>query len=293
MPHPADAITVEELHLILLQAIPDGICFTDLHGSIRFWNDAAEVISGYSPAEAVCAPRVAEVFFVADIDGRAIPADVLLTGSPSSLPRSCFLRHKDGHYLPIILRQSPVGRLDQQYAGLLHMFSATESLQAKMPEISTAAAGQAARGAQLNEKQDSAIFVIEIDHFAQLSSQLGPEAAERIFASVERTTAQCLREGDTCKRVRDGVVLGGTKAGSSQSLRHLAERLRGLITSSRIQWWGQDVKVTASIGVATLQPNDAMVDVIARAEECVLQATEAGGNRIVFGFDADSKSSGG
>jgi len=271
------SLSVEEIHLALLQAIPDGMCFMDLNGSVRFWNDAAETVSGFSIAEAVCAPRGEDVLFITDSDGRRVNPHLVVAGAVDGKPGIHFLRHKDGHHLPILLRRVAVRTRNHEPMGVLSLFARSESYSSQAEPRNHSAGQWPDPGSH-----PAAILVIQIDNFERTSLQLGPEAAEKLFLLVEQTTTGCLKDDDWCGRVRDGVLLASIMTASPQYMLELAERLRVLIQSSRIQWWGEEVQITASIGAALMHPHDAIADATARAEDCALRAKQGGGNQVLL-----------
>jgi GGDEF domain-containing protein len=122
--------------------------------------------------------------------------------------------------------------------------------------------------------------VIQIDHFPDLAQRLGHEAAERLLTMVERTVEQCLRPDEDSLRLPGGVIL--VTLGSGTSLTGLGNKLLGLIQSARLQWWGETVTITTSIGGAAVGPHDTMADTVRRAEDCALRASESGGSQMVL-----------
>src|SRR5262245_19008750 len=119
----------DELHLALLQSIPDGMCFIDLGGTVRFWNDAAEQISGFSIAEAVCSMHSGDVFSLNSSDGELI--DLLQfpeVTAECAQPHTAFLRHKDGHHIPVVVRLIPVLTVSGEPFGVLYLFSASNGV---------------------------------------------------------------------------------------------------------------------------------------------------------------------
>ncbi|MEO8099763.1 MAG: PAS domain S-box protein [Acidobacteriota bacterium] len=266
--------TPEEIHLALLQALPDGMCFTDLRGTVRFWSGAAEQITGFSVAEAVCAQHPEDVFFLSDPDGQATRH--IETGIDT--PGNYFLRHKDGHSVPVLVRRLPVSRLNGEPMGLLHLFT--------LPAGSIARTEAQREGmANLLEQHESrrgGVLIIQIDAFEDIVKRFGPEASEKVRDLVDRTTAVCLKDGDASRELKDGVFLASVATASLSSLQDVADRIRLLIQSARMRWWGEPVKVTVSVGGTLIHPRDAPADALRRAEERSLVAREAGGNQVVL-----------
>ncbi len=275
--------TVEEIHLALLQALPDGMCLIDPAGSIRFWNDAAETITGYSIAEAVCASRAIDVFFLSGSDGGPVTPQESAT---TALTRSGFIRHKDGHSVPVTVRHISVMGQNHIAIGVLHLFAVSEGSLRIADHIDAQPSWLRRQAAEPDSQaahdlgRPAAVLVIRIDDFEVAEQRLGPEASEKIVSLVERTTANCLHSGDSCKRLPGGALLAATR--SPVKIGELAERLRALIRSARLQWWGEAVAITVSIGATAVVAHDSVSDAARRAEDHALAARARGGNCVIL-----------
>jgi diguanylate cyclase (GGDEF)-like protein/PAS domain S-box-containing protein len=275
------------MHLALLQVLTDGMCFLDLHGAIRFWNDAAESISGFSVAEAVCARHAIDVFFLSNTDGQpaALGTDPLAEQGIASY----FLRHKDGHAVPVIVRRLSVRGQNSLPIGTLVLFMALEgALQveatepdadARPPWMSATTPTQPLQWIH-DGSRPRGILLIQIDDFEKIEKRFGPEASDKVINLVERTVANCLKAEETCRRLPGGLVLASIR--SAVLLLELAERVQALVQSARLQWWGESMRVTVSIGGTSVGKHDSVADAIRRAEDNALSASEAGGNRVVL-----------
>lgn len=286
----------EEIHLALLQAISEGICFTDFHNRIRFWNDAAVAISGFSNAEAVCSRQIQDVFFLSGIDGR--PAQ--LPAVAQQVERGSmgyYLRHKDGHAVPVIVQRLSVRMQGQLPMGILNLFRVSEAsdswaevrsegLHEMCPGWLEAEAGNDEGGPSWEVLRPTHVLFVQIDDFSNLAHRLGPEAAEKLVELLDRTTSNCLQNGGNYQRVPQGGVLVLLSPLAKHDPAGWAERLAALIRSARFQWWGQTIAITVSIGCTPVQPHDKASAAISRAEVCLRRAQEAGGDKIVL---ADSQ----
>ena len=63
-------------------------------------------------------------------------------------------------------------------------------------------------------------------------------------------------------------------------IRAVAERLKKMVSSSAIQWWGDAIFVTASFGGTSAQPGDTMESIVARAGAALEESIAASGNRV-------------
>ena len=121
----------------------------------------------------------------------------------------------------------------------------------------------------------------DIDDFKRINDRYGHDAGDdvlREFAAVLRLT---LRESDLAGRWGGEefvMLLSGTDAGGGS---HLAERVRAALLERSFH--GRDgavFGVTASFGVAQLQPGEGERQLFARADRALYEAKKLGKNRV-------------
>jgi PleD family two-component response regulator len=61
----------------------------------------------------------------------------------------------------------------------------------------------------------------------------------------------------------------------------VAERVRKLVHSSGISWWGDILHVTVSVGATTVHSNDSVESIIGRAEHALRETARLPGKCIV------------
>jgi diguanylate cyclase (GGDEF)-like protein len=90
-----------------------------------------------------------------------------------------------------------------------------------------------------------------------------------------------VRESDVAGRYGGeefGVVLSDTDSAGGQIF---AERLRKAVEASLVQYNGQDIRFTVSLGVADLsQPANDHAELIARADQALYTSKKTGRNRV-------------
>lgn len=127
------------------------------------------------------------------------------------------------------------------------------------------------------------VFLIDVDLFKNINDTHGHEAGDAI---LKRLTAICndtLREPDLICRFGGeefAILLPQTDA---QGALQVAERLRHAIADARIAIGEKTIECTASIGVASLQPDNGTIQaVLSRADKALYAAKAAGRNRVVL-----------
>ncbi|WDT76476.1 MAG: diguanylate cyclase [Candidatus Manganitrophus sp.] len=124
------------------------------------------------------------------------------------------------------------------------------------------------------------ILMIDIDFFKKINDTFGHPAGDAVLKVIAKLLAKMVRKLDVVARYggEEFVVLL-LKTDSMQAWQ-MAERIRKAIESAPIDWQGQKIDVTVSIGVAS-QPADAAQreELIACADKALYSSKRAGRNR--------------
>lgn len=127
-----------------------------------------------------------------------------------------------------------------------------------------------------------AILAVDIDHFKQINDNHGHDAGDealRAFASVLRSG---LRSHDSAGRMGGEefmVVLPET--GPDEALQ-VAERLRAMVAELAVCVDKKVIRLTTSIGIASLDSCATVEELIKAADHALYAAKDAGRNRVVF-----------
>ena len=124
----------------------------------------------------------------------------------------------------------------------------------------------------------SVACLVDRDGFKAVNDEGGHAAGDAVLIAVGATLGAAVRETDTVARLGgdEFAVLAATSV--SWSGEELAERLRTAVSSV-----GARHGVTASVGVAEVEPGDDVEDLLHRADAAMYRAKSAGGNRVISG----------
>ena len=126
-----------------------------------------------------------------------------------------------------------------------------------------------------------ALLMIDIDNFKGINDRFGHLAGDLVIRSVGDILKRSVRKFDLCTRFGGeefAIVMPGSGAESSASV---AERIRQRIETFRpTETELSDLRVTASIGMAVSEGASGR-ELIARADQALYEAKEAGKNRLV------------
>ena len=104
------------LFRLLLDNLYEGVYFVDSERVIQFWNKGAERISGYSADEVTGRKCSDGILTHVNDDGNCLcmGACPLAATIEDGCSRDCrvYLKHKDGHRLPVEIGASPIPRTD-------------------------------------------------------------------------------------------------------------------------------------------------------------------------------------
>ncbi|MDQ2778908.1 MAG: sensor domain-containing diguanylate cyclase [Pseudomonadota bacterium] len=126
------------------------------------------------------------------------------------------------------------------------------------------------------------LLMLDADHFKRINDQLGHAAGDAVLKTLAGRLAANFRGMDVVGRIGGeefAVLLPGTPLDRARAV---AERLCASLTQDRIAYEGDDIGLTVSVGVATMEPGvDGINALLGRADLAMYQAKAAGRNRVV------------
>lgn len=124
------------------------------------------------------------------------------------------------------------------------------------------------------------ILMVDLDYFKKINDTFGHPAGDAVLKIIAKLLVKMVRKLDVVARYggEEFVVLL-LKTDSMQAWQ-MAERIRKAIESAPLDWQGQKIDVTVSIGVAS-QPEDATQreELIACADKALYSSKRSGRNR--------------
>jgi diguanylate cyclase (GGDEF)-like protein len=142
---------------------------------------------------------------------------------------------------------------------------------------------ESARQLALRLRKPIALAMLDLDHFKQLNDGHGHacgDEALRVFAATARAV---LREHDLMGRLGgEEFALALPGIGLDGALR-AAERLRGAVAEVALPSCAASYRMTVSIGVVVIDPNEELTAALARADHALYAAKTGGRNRVEIG----------
>ena len=125
------------------------------------------------------------------------------------------------------------------------------------------------------------VLMMDIDHFKRVNDTYGHPAGDEILKQVAVTLSANLREEDTVARIGGEEFVVCSPATNRLASIVLAERLRKAVEALEVEFEGNRIPVTISLGIA-LRPHDGddLEALLAVADERLYRAKEGGRNRF-------------
>jgi diguanylate cyclase len=126
------------------------------------------------------------------------------------------------------------------------------------------------------------LVLLDIDHFKIFNDRYGHQAGDTVLKAVAKILQQTVRETDLVARYGGeefGMILPNANV---KDAKEVAEQARNLIETSRIPYCGLMLRLTASLGVAQINPGEDITSLVQRADAALYCSKEAGRNCVHF-----------
>jgi len=132
-------------------------------------------------------------------------------------------------------------------------------------------------------------LMVDIDHFKRVNDTFGHIAGDAVIRSVAGVLQAATRKEDVvCRFGGEEFVVFLSEANPSFAER-IAERITDAVRDAQIDWKGESLQVTVSVGGAQLERLDDLEGAMSRADACLYKAKEQGRDRWVMEWQ-DGKS---
>ncbi len=287
----------------ILEDLPNGIYVVDTDRKILFWNRGAEQITGYLSQETVGRHCQDNLLMHCDenhviLCGDRCPLRATLS---DGRPREAivYLRHKQGHRIPVRVRAVPVRNENGVIVGAAESFDE----QHDFPELQVHPNAQAVHN-HLDERtgvSDQAstrqyleaclrdyaedhipfgVLLFALDGLEEFRKSYGQPAGEKAIQTVAATLSKSLRVGDIVGDWTNNRFLALVVNCPAATLAQLAVTLKGVLSSAEIPWWGERLPLRVSVAGAAVRPGDTAVSLLARCESGLAEAARIGGNGV-------------
>ena len=276
--------------------MPLGVCLVDLQGKIVYWNAAAEAITGYLRQEVLGRAYRGDLLIecshcggvkrntelqcpVREVlrDGRAVEADL-------------FLRHKDGHRLPVHVDAFPVRDSMGELLGVAEVLDPSRGKQESAGwaghserecEIAAGlpAVGESREHLQLALRSHSAsgtaLILIEMADQASILRHGGTAMLRQATRVLAKTVAGLLPSPHFLGCWGEDRLVALIPACGQQALEGLGANLAEVGSSCAVKWWGDRVAIRIN-AVARYLDSSLPVDALIQSLEDDLKSATIG-----------------
>jgi diguanylate cyclase (GGDEF)-like protein/PAS domain S-box-containing protein len=291
------ALLDHRLHKALLDQLDEGVCIVNRDRRILYWNSGAERISGYFAHEVAGQFSHGDLLMHCENDGSLLPGKeaavtaVMLDGKQRA--STVFLRHRDGHRLLVQLQSRPIHDANGMIVGAVEVFEdAVSPLAHRRRELEAFGCSDTATRAANRKYGEMKVrhslealntfeipfgwLRIGLDEARDLDRGYGHGMVDAALRMVAATLDRSLGPLDVLTRWESAEFRVDINGCSRSELAAAAERLRLLVRTSSLEWWGDRRRVTVSVGGAAAEPGDTIESLEERAGQ-VYEGCQAGG----------------
>jgi diguanylate cyclase (GGDEF)-like protein/PAS domain S-box-containing protein len=290
----------------ILDQMHDGVYLVDTDRRIRFWNRGAERVSGYAAADVIGTRCSDNLLMHTNEQGNPLCAAGCPLAATMRDGDACeigvFLRHKDGHRVPVHVRAAPLRDESGRMIGAIEVFnddSARSALREEIDELKALALfdpltevgnrrfAEMTLTARHDEQQRYGWrygpLMIDIDHFKSFNDRFGHATGDRVLRMVAQTLAANVRSFDVVARWGGEEFIAILEKVDPDDLARRADMLRRLVGASALQAEGEQLSVTISIGGVVSGDAEEAGETIKRADVLLYRSKEAGRDRVTCG----------
>lgn len=291
-----EALFVEkERAQVTLDSIGDAVLATDLAGNVTYLNREAEILTGWSRAQALGQPLV-RVFPIIDGTSRDTapnPAQrAIAEDSTVELAMGCVLQRRDGTELGIEDSAAPIHDRDGAVTGAVIIFHDVARSLSVSERLSHEARHDHLTGlantALLTERIDqvfslahrhntlAALLFIDLDDFKAINDRYGHDYGDQVLKAVARRLGASVRASDTvCRRGGDEFLVLLSEVESAEDAAQVAEKILASISGTGLVD-GHALKLRASIGISLFPDHGAGMDELVRRADFAMYQAKAG-----------------
>ena len=168
------------------------------------------------------------------------------------------------------------------YEKLLHNLATTDSLTGifNRREFLRLAEGEVSRSRRYDNP--ISLIMLDVDHFKHINDRLGHATGDEVLVRLSAAVNSGLRKIDIFGRMGGeefAILLPMT---SEKPALEVAERVRKALTEMICIVDGQQIRVTASFGIASLGEKETLKSLLVRADDALYEAKHQGRNRSVM-----------
>jgi diguanylate cyclase (GGDEF)-like protein/PAS domain S-box-containing protein len=277
-----------DIYRAILDGLQIGVSVLDLQKKVVFWSDGAEKIAGYTRVEILGHTCTENILLHCNQDSCEMCSEqcpfaiALQSGAP--VETMTFIHHKSGYRVGVHTWVIPLRDKRGSTIGLIQTFEGDFAVHGTDPndrslkehgwlDEVTGLPNQAMMQSHLRETLGTfaelhvpfgvvCLEASEIDHFRSRYGQGATRSILQVLARTLRNTVWATDVVGTWSERQFLVILMGC---SEESLQAVSARIRRMLASASIQWWGEELSVAISQGCTGARTGDTAESILQRA----------------------------
>ena len=285
---------------VTLRSIADGVLTTDTDGVVTYLNPVAERITGWRNEEAVGRQLEEVLHLIDESSGERAPDPVRLCMDRAGLvvleDDTAVVDRSGERESAVQVRVSPIRSYDRKLMGVVVVIHDVTELRGMARVMSYQANHDPLTGlvnrrefeARLwhalesarAERLEHALAYIDVDQFKLVNDTCGHLAGDQLLKQLADLMAPYIRDTDTLARLGGdefGLLLYGCSLDKAQ---RIAEDICAAAREFRFAWDDKAFTVGVSIGLAPVDGDGTLSDVLAAADAACFAAKEDGRGRV-------------
>ena len=288
----------------LLNQLSDGIIIVDQTLHIRSFNEAAQMLSGYSQQEIVNQYYHDKLIEYIDSEGNVLnelqqPIVRAMNGETVSCA-TLYLRHQKGWPIAVWLRTIPLIGMEGRIIGAAEIFNRVKSnVQSEkiaalaklaftdpVTKLYNRSYLEVKLRAALDEMSNTlvpfSILLLSITNLKQINEKYGPETGDKLLQLAAKTLrANNSEEEELLCRWQGAKIVILTQQPKRSLLLLTANKKKILLDQLSITLNGERIPMEAALAATLVRPGDTQLGIIERTE-MLLSKSEQSGNRIAI-----------
>jgi diguanylate cyclase (GGDEF)-like protein/PAS domain S-box-containing protein len=292
----------------VLEDLPTGVYLVGRDAKILFWNHGAERITGHLRQDVV--GHLCREDFLGHTEGNAeqvsaasAALEAVLKDGKTTESRVSF-RHKSGYLVPVRLRAIAMRDAAGEIIGAAECFDELVDVgegNRRHNKLAEYGCLDAASGVLTHKMIEArlreclatyveqpvpfCIVCIAFDHLEAVKARYGAGALATVLRIAGQTLENSLRPTDYLGRWQENEFLAIMLECNQTEIPRVGERLRKMLGSAKITWWGDSLPVTIAMGATAAKAEDTAGEIMRRAEGALRESIALGGNQIVVWND--------
>ena len=290
----------------VLDNLYDAVWFVDEERRITYWNESAEVLSGYTRSEMMGKDCHETGIVHLDSDGQSYcekHCPLLGIDTAHEMRKTdVYIRHKEGHMVPVQATLFPFRDDGGHIVGASEVFSGVsvcDEVRRHMEELERLALLDAltrlpnrkhiedelaAHLAELDRLgRHFGFIVMDIDGLDKVNDKYGRDAGDDVLRMVARTLILNSRPFDIVGRWEEDTFAAIVVQVDHDGVRAAANRFQMLIEKSELPWGASSIMVDVSVGAALSRRGNTVDSLSSKVEKRLREAKVGECGRVVLG----------